>query len=214
MEKPGKRQAVVVSSLNDVFRGTGAGSNAFNATQFTKYMDELARQPALKKALYNELPPGARRSLDNLYKISKGISKAQGKKVPTGRILTLFKGDSSNLITKLIGTASQAIAAKTTGGVSGVLGGMVIKDMLSQTSDVSKAASNVLSNAEFQNLMRVAAREGYQEGAEVSNILRNAEKAFQKSQAYKRWAAALDPEAQAQLATLGMLGYLTNEEEK
>lgn len=208
------RQEVVVSSLNDIFRGTGVGGNAFNATQFTKFMDELARQPAMKARLYNQLPKPMQRSMDNLYTLSKGISKAQGAKVPTGRILTLFDSQNSKLVNRLMGNLSQVALAKATGPVGGMMGGAVVREFLENSSDGARAANQALANREFQNMMRVAVREGYVEGREISRKLQAAEKAFMRSQAYKRWAENLDATAATQLATEGVIGYLMSDSEE
>ena len=45
-----KRQQIVVSSLNDIFRGTGKNAQALNVTQFSKFMDDLDRSPTAKRS--------------------------------------------------------------------------------------------------------------------------------------------------------------------
>ena len=51
-----QRSSIILSSMNDVFKGNAVGKQAFDATQFTKWYQTINRSPAAKKALFDNLP--------------------------------------------------------------------------------------------------------------------------------------------------------------
>jgi len=210
------RQEIVVSSLNDIFRGRGKNAQALDVTQFSKFMDDLNRSPATKTALYKELPKESRTALDNLYKVSKGISEAQGDKITTGRITALFD-ENKGLLTKLMGGVTS-LAAETTGGMAGGMLGreaarIGVNEFLNQSTDMAKSADAVLASPSFQNMIKQAVKEGTMEGSQASKKLTEMEKNFAKTKTYQNWANNLSEAKKSQLASMGFLAYLMSEEE-
>lgn len=210
IKDPAIRQEIVVSSLNDIF--TGGRSGSLNPTQFSKFMDDLNTQPAARSRLYKELPPESIRALNNLHKISKGISVALGDRVPTGRLAEFFK-QKSGILKNLVGTGAEA--AIRTGGfafgrskfVTDKLAS-VTKDFINQVTDGAKSAAEVLASPQFSSMLRVAAREGFVEGSAITGKLAKAEKAFERSATFRRWTDTLSNSQRARLLSVGTAGYL------
>lgn len=210
----GNRQEIVATALNDIFRGTGANKQALDVTQFSKFMDDLNRSPAAKRALYSNLPPQARRSLTNLQRIAKGISEAQLQKTPTGRVLSLFD-QKVGLIRKLVGRGAGAVAYTAGGG--GLTGGAAnnaVTELLTQSTSKAQAASDLLASDKFQQMIQTAVREGSIEGGQVSRNLAFSERALRNSEAFKAWANTLEDSALADALTSGqrsIAAYLVSE---
>lgn len=203
------RKEIVVSSLNDIFRGNNTQGQALNITQFTKFMDDLDRQPAVKARLYKELPKESIRALENLKKVSKGVSIALQDKIPTGRVAAFFD-DNQGFLRKMMGNAlSLAITAK-----AGPLAASAASEFINQSSNGAKAASAVLASPRFQSMIRSAVREGVTDGAELTKALKSAEKSFEKGQQYKRWASSLSENEKSKLISVGTIGYLLSPEEE
>ena len=205
-----QRSEVVLTALNDIFRGSGVDQQALNATQFSKFMDDLNRQPAAKKALYDALPPKSRKALNNIYKVSKGVSVALGQKIPTGRVLSLFEQENG-LLKKVMGKGLAWGTAKAAGGgPSGMAAGAMVDEFLNQSTGKAKAASELLASPQFIDAIKVAVREGNIESGQISRQLAVAEKALAKSKAFKEWSEFIDNETLGRLMRgtgTGMTSY-------
>lgn len=203
------RQEIVVTSLNDIFKGTGVQAQALNPTQFTKFMDDLDRSPATKNRLLKELPPESIKALENLRTVSKGISIALQDRIPTGRIAAFFE-DNDGFLRRMMGKALVlGITAK-----AGPLAASAASEFINQSTDGAKTAAAVLSSTQFQNIIRTAVRDGVTEGAEISNKLKKSENAFEKSKLFNRWSKALSEDDRAKLASVGTITYLLKDQEK
>lgn len=207
--EPSMRQEIVVTALNDIFKGTNLGGKALNPTQFTKFMDDLDRQPAIKKRLFKELPEESIKSIEALRTVSRGISIALQDKIPTGRVAAFFD-DNDGLLRRLMGKAiSAAVTIK-----AGPLAASAANEFINQSSNGSKAASAVLASPQFQGMIRTAVRDGVTEGAQITAKLQKMEKAFQRSKQFKRWSEALTESESARLASLGPVAYLLQDQEQ
>jgi hypothetical protein len=203
------RQEIVVSSLNNIFSGTGLQGKALNPTQFTKFMDDLDRSPATKNRLLKELPAESIRALENLRKVSKGVSIALQDKIPTGRVAAFFE-NNDGMLRRLMGKG-VSFAATLKGGP---LAGAAVNEFLNQSTSGAKAASAALASSKFQNMMRTAVRDGFTDGAEITKKLNLAEKQFQKSKAFDRWAKTLAEDERAKLLSVGAATYLLRDEDQ
>ena len=200
---PRFRKQVLVSSLNDIFKGSGLDQEKLSTNGFAKFMDVLERDPGAKGALYSQLPKGLGKALDNLHTVSKGIATAKGQKTNTGRILGVF--DKSGLISKLM----KGTAAKVAGGAVGMAGGGLtgagvasqgVQEFLSQVSKKSKTSADLLASPDFQRMIRISVREGSVEGGQISRQLKASEQELVKSETFKRWAKSInDSELSKQL---------------
>ena len=161
-----------------------------------------------KGALYKNLPDGAQSKLNNLHKVSKGVSEALGEKITTGRITSLFD-QNKGLVSKLMDTGVRTMAAAK----AGPLGATAVNEFLAGSTDVAKNADTVLSSPAFQNIVKQAVKDGVTEGAQASDKLRKMEGNFAKTKAYKEWEKTLSEATKTQLATGGFVAYLLGGEE-
>jgi len=210
---PEKRGEAAISYMNDVFKGSGSGQQGLNATQFRKWYENINRSPRAKSELYKNLPKDSRKAIEALYKVSEGISKSQAQTVKTGAINAMFNPDTG-FLRRMVGNAGNAalnIAGGMLGGPGGSLASQIAQDatsqFLSQSSDGARAASNLMSSPQFQNLIRQSVKEGVVEGGQASERLRKAEKALERSKAYQRWVNTLSKDQKSALAG-GLIPYL------
>lgn len=205
----GMKQEAAISFMNDAFKGTGSGQQALNATQFTKWYDTVNRSPRAKAALYSVLPKDSKKAIENLYKVSKGISRSQAQTVRTGAINSMFNPETG-MLRRLVGNAAARVASTAlTGNVAGLAMDST-REFLNQSTSGAKQASNMLSSPKFQKLMRDAVKDGYVQGRAISNNLEDAQRKFAKSEIYKKWANTLGQDQKAALAG-GLIPYLFDE---
>lgn len=203
------RQKVIVSSLNDIFKGTGAHAKDLGVTNFTKFMNEMNRQPALKKALYKNIPPEMRNALDSLAVVSRGVSRALQDKIPTGRVAAFFD-NNQGFLRRMMGGPAESGAKALAYMKGGPMAASVVDEFLKQSTDGAKTAATILASPKFQSLIRDAVKEGVVAGGQKSAKLRKAEKVFEKSKKFLKWADALGSE-KAALMSLGTVEFLLGE---
>lgn len=207
-----KRGEVVLSAMNDVFKGTGVGQQQLNPTQFVKWFQTINRSPATKKALFDALPADSRKAINNLFVVSQGISRALGQITPTGRINAMFN-PKTGFIRRMVGKGIPTAVSIATGSPAAAFATNAVSDFLRQGSDGAKAASDLMGTAQFQNLIRQSVKEGVVDGAQASQKLLAAEAKLIKSKRYKQWVDALGTDDQAALAG-GFLGYAFGQQQE
>lgn len=206
------RTPVVATALNDLFRGTGAGKNAFDATQFVKKYEELSRHGVARDLLFEYLPKTAPQDLHNLYRLAKGISDAGMRQTGTGRILSMF-GDKAGFLRRMVSSSARASVSGATGLP---LVGEALSDLISRSTPRSAKAAEMFADPIFANTIREAVKSGYIEGKAVTKQLEKQEAALMKSEKFQRWADTLDQNEKADLAAYGALQFILkseNEEE-
>lgn len=178
---------IVLSAMNDAMRGTGAEQGLFNANQYTKFMNELNQQPALKKLLYDNIPRESHKALENLHKVARGIKQANEFVIRTGRTQTLL--DETGVLHGLMAGAAKRGANIVPGG-----GAEILKNFIDQKGSVAKPAAELMASPQFQEMLRTTIMEGTRrgvfEGTKASKKLKQAEKALLKSQKYQEWVNA------------------------
>ena len=207
-----KRGEVVLSAMNDVFKGSGVGQQQLGPTQFTKWYQTINRSPAAKKALFDVLPKESQRAIDNLFEVSRGISRALGQTTPTGRINALFNNETG-FIRKMIGKTVPSIVGIATGSPTASLATNAAVDFMKQGMDAAKTASDLMSTSQFQNVIRQSVKEGVIDGSRASKKLLDAEKNLMKTKKYQKWVDTLAAPDKAALAG-GLIGYLFEQEQE
>jgi hypothetical protein len=206
-----RRGEIVLSAMNDVFKGTGVNQQAFGATQFTKWYQTINRSPAAKKALFDALPADSKLAVDNLFEVSRGISRALENKIPTGVVAELFK-DNNAFAKKLVAsTAGKVANFFTGGGIQGQATDSAVANLLSNTTNNAKKATVLLGSPEFQNVMRKMASESDNRFFDPSQKLIDLESQLMKSKQYKQWADTMPNKG---ALTGGFLAYMVAKEEE
>lgn len=208
-----KRGEVVLSAMNDVFKGSGVNQQSLSPTQFTKWYQTINRSPAARSALFGVLPKESKQAIDNLFEVSRGISRALGQKTPTGRINALFN-EETGFIRKMVGKTVGPLAGFATGSpTASVLANNATEQFLKQSSDGAKRASDLMGSAQFQNIIRQSVKEGVVDGNKASKALSLAESKLRKTKRYKLWAEFIGRSDRAALQG-GLLGYLFGQEQE
>ncbi len=201
-----QRGAVLLSAMNDVFKGPGVGQSQLSPTAFTKWFDTIKRSPAAKKALFGNLPPDSRKAIENLHEVSRGISRSLQQTTPTGRINALFNPDTGFIRTMVGSGAARAVAFSTGSPAAGALANSTV-EFLKQSSNPAKRASELMTSPQFQNIIRQSVKEGVIDGNVKSASLVRAEAKLAKSEKFKRWSDSLAPDDRAALQG-GITTYL------
>jgi hypothetical protein len=208
-----KRGEVAISAMNDVFKGSGVNQQSLNPTQFVKWYQTINRSPAAKRVLFDALPEGSKKAIDNLFEVSRGISRALGQKTPTGRINALFNEDTG-FIRKMVGRVVPPIAAFATGSPTASAMAVGAAEMfLKQSSNGAKTASDLMGSAQFQNIIRQSVKEGVIDGNTASDALRKAEQSLMRSKKYEAWSKNILKDDSSALAG-GLLTYLFTQEQE
>jgi hypothetical protein len=208
-----KRGEVAISAMNDVFKGSGVNQQSLNPTQFVKYYQTINRSPAARKALFGALPADSKKAIDNLFEVSRGISRALGQKTPTGRINALFNNETG-FIRKMVGRSLTPLTAVATGSpVASVMASGAAEMFLKQSSNGAKAASDLMGTPQFQNIIRQSVKEGVIDGNKASDSLKKAESALMKTKRYEKWSNAIIKDDTAALSG-GLLTYLFTQEQE
>lgn len=203
-----QRQSVVLTAMNDVFKGSGVGQQSLNPTQFTKWFQTIERSPAVKKALFENLPAGSPQAIQNLFKVSSGISRALGDRVTTGRLNAMFN-EETGFIRRMVGRAAPSVVAAATGSPSASFMTNASLEFLQQSTNGAKRAADMLASPQFQAIIRRSVKEGVIDGNKAaSQGLQKAETAIKNTKPYKQWVKALSPEQQKNLNDSGLIGYL------
>ena len=154
---PEMRQRVTASGLNYAFnKQVGAGNINFNT--FARWYEGLQRNQQAFNALMANLPPEARQSLSDLYKVANGISLASKERIMTGRLNAVtqeLRGADTLLsriydVAKRSATGLAAEAVTTPLGLPGAgLGAGIASALTKGKTDALKAADKLIASPEF-----------------------------------------------------------------
>lgn len=177
------RQEVVASGLNTAF-GKNANNGQLNFTTYAKWYEGLLKNKRAFNALMSNLPPEARKSLSDLFRVSNGIRKASRERITTGRIQAVIDeirgadnlmsniyglakrssvGAGAEVITTAIGLPGAGIAAGIASALTkGKPNVMQAADELIMSPEFIKASSKVTPEA-AANLAKTSAFKRYRE---------------------------------------------------
>lgn len=185
---PEMRQQLVASGLNKAFsRMSGTGDISF--TRFANWYDGLVKNKQAYTALMSNLPKESRKSLNDLYRVSKGIRAASRERIQTGRIQAVsdiikgadgFAGTLYDLAKRSMGGAAAEVAT-TSFGMPGVgIASGIASALTKGKPNVMKAVDEVLSSPQFMEAVRESAKGNSAKAA--SSVA--------KSPAFKRFISA------------------------
>lgn len=198
------RPEVIMTAMNDVFKGSGVNQQSLSPTQFVKWYESVKRSPEISARLFGELPKDSKKAINNLYIVSKGISNATGEMVTTGRLNTMFNEDTG-FLRRLVGRVAPYVVAISTGSPTASVMTSSTMEFLKQSTNGAKKASDLLSSQEFRDLIKKSVAEGVLAAGQASKA---AEKRLTKTMAFKNWQKSLSKEQKESLGELGVLRYL------
>jgi hypothetical protein len=202
------RGEAIMTSMNDVFKGVGPSQQSLSAPQFVKWYETLNRSPAAKSALFKELPKESAKAIDNLYKVSKGVSNYLGEKIHTGRLNALFN-EKTGFLRRLVGRVAPSAVAVGTGSPVAAVMTSATMDFIKQSTNGSVAASNLLASPRFQGLIKQAAKDGSIVSGPITPKVAKIQNSVEKMPSYKKWYKTLNKEQKKAVENnSGLIGYL------
>jgi len=162
--------------------------------------------------LFSVLPKDSQKAIDNLFELSRGISRAQGQKISTGRINALFN-EETGFLRRLVGKTVPTAVSFATGSPMAAMATNTTMDFINQSTNGALKASNLVGSEKFQDMIRVAVKDGFVEGKQETERLNKAEQQLMKTKQYREWADMIVDKG-LPLGTTGILSYLFNQEEE
>jgi len=194
-----RRQEAAATMLNDLFT-LGQGRGAPLGGGFASAFRGLNKNPGAKKILFDQLPPEALKTFNDLGKVATGIFKA--KKFEnvsgTGRAIIAAMNDGG-IIEKVIESGVVRGVSRVTpslGLIANTISGGIRK---AKTEGTDKAIDLLTSPAFKQSL----------EDAALGNRVR-AER-IQRTKAFKDWLTAQPPDIKTEIAAIGFIPWVTGE---
>lgn len=209
------RQEVVASALNDAFTLGSRKEQQLNIPGFVDWYSGAKRNGSLS-AVTKHLPDDATKRLHDLFVVANGIRTAKTSEISTGRIQSLLDqfdkdGGMVSKIYKIGKKAAAAEGASSALGLPGVGAASVIASSISAEKTArTVAADKLISSYQFRNAARLMA---VNDSAKVAAARANVEKALEKSNQYKKWAATLEPSERKAIARVGIISWLNGKED-
>jgi hypothetical protein len=154
------RREVIASGLQYALSG-GPKKQGITFSTYARWYEGLRKNAPAYALIAKNLDEPALKQLNDLYKVSKGISLASRERITTGRLQSVveeLKG-TDTLVTKLYelaGVTSKVLAAEgvsTTAGVPGAGATAVVASaLMKQKTDVLKAVDAVIASQDFLKL--------------------------------------------------------------
>jgi hypothetical protein len=201
---------VAVAALNNIFSGATSTSKDFSLSAFVNGYEGLMRNKVASKKLFDLVPPEAKARMDRIYRISKGIAKANEKDIanPAGTAKQVIGAlDAEDGILSRVFQVSRAAVpaemATTSVGLPGVGMASAIAAMISKgKTKFSEAADRMLADPDFQKAINLFVK-GHGEAAE---------KVLTRGEKFKKWLDSLPQETKTQILRQGAISYIINGE--
>lgn len=205
------KQQVAVSALNDLLAGSTRTAKDFSFSGFVSGYEALQRNQRAAAKLFDLVPEGAKKRLDDIYKVSKGLAEQNRRDLnnPSGTARAVIGAMDApgGILDKLyrIGSRTAAGAAATSpfdAGAVGAMGGFM-SALQSAKTKASQAADDMLSSPQFRDAMQ-----RYIDGnQEAANGILN------RMKSTKNWISGQPPEVKRAIARQGLIQYLTTPEQ-
>jgi hypothetical protein len=169
------RQEVVASGLNTAF-GRAALDKKLGFNEYATWYQGLLENKQAYTAVMSNLPPGARKQLSDLYRVSRGIALSSRERIVTGRIQAAQQAlfdNADNFIGKIVEAGKKGAIVSTVEmagrsvGLPGVgVAAAVASAVTKNKTPMQKAADDLLSSREFLQAARDVAQGNNQKAAE------------------------------------------------
>lgn len=202
------QQRVVMTSLNDALTNGSRMEKQLSAPGFVDWYEGLKRNNTARRRLYQYMPREARRTLDDIAKVAKGMRDASKERITTGRIQALMDNFATEggMLSKLYGVGKDVALAEGAGhavGLPGVGAASVIVRAMSKTkTPIMKAADDLLASPQFKTALNEHARAKGKGAAQ-------AEARLEKTKVYQKWFKALSKAQQAAVKADGAMTWLS-----
>jgi len=175
---PEMRKQVVTSGLSAAF-GKQLQQGSLNFNTFANWYEGVMKNSQAKGALFANLDPAARQSLQDLYNVSNGIRLATKNYVTTGKIQEVQRifGDADSAMSRIYKAAKVLIPTEAAGSAMGMPGFATAVNVgraigAGGKGDAMRAADALIGSPEFT----LAIIRNQQNPGQAVNILARSEK--------------------------------------
>jgi len=195
---PSQRQAASATMLNDFFAMNVRGGKPLGGG-FVGAFDALNRNPGIKKIIFDQLPKEALKRFDDIGRVTTGLFRAKALQNNSGTANAILANlDNGAIANKLLKSRRLFSPFSIRGRVLGFTAGVLKRNLPPKT----EIANELLSSPAFRKSVEDAAL-----GKAVS-----AEK-ITDSKVFKDWQKFQSPPDQKQIAAIGFIPWLLQEEE-
>lgn len=196
---PERRRSIFVTALNDAFVQGSRKEKALSVPGFDDFMTGINRNKSAKTRLTKEIGVDAMKRIGTLHKVVGGVRKAQSA---VGEVPRIFDTVDS-VAGKLYGFGKLAAGAK------GAALGAIEKLADVKRTPRSVAADELLSSNKFQKIIRDKATLALNTNQKINR----ANELISQIDAYKKWEKTLPETDIADIAAVGVIGYLIGEKQ-
>jgi len=202
-----QQQRVVMTSLNDALTSGSRMEKQLSAPGFVDWYEGLKRNNTARRRLYKYMPKDARRTLDDIAKVAKGMRDASKERITTGRIQALMDNfaNEEGMLSKLYGIGKKVAVAEGAGSAVGIPGagtaGVIASVMSKEKTPIMKAADDLLSSQQFKAAVN--------EYAKTGGKSKKAEIQLVKTRPYQKWLSNLTKAQQAAVKSNGAIMWLS-----
>ncbi len=195
---PSQRQAAVATMLNRLFTfGQRTGGDI--GSGFVGAFEALKRNPSMKKAIFDELPDGALKRFNDIGEVATGIFRSKALQNNSGTANAILANmDNGGIANKILKSRRLASPFSKFGRALSFTAAFLTKVLPKKT----QTAADLLTSPAFKKSLEDAAL-----GKKVSaeNIT--------KTKIYSNWFDLLDGVTQRNIATIGFIPWLLEEED-
>ena len=195
---PNQRQAAVATMLNRLFTfGQRTGGDI--GSGFVGAFEALKRNPSMKKAIFDELPDGALKRFNDIGEVATGIFRSKALQNNSGTANAILANmDNGGIANKILKSRRLASPFSKFGRALSFTAAFLTKVLPKKT----KTAADLLTSPAFKKSLEDAAL-----GKKVSaeNIT--------KTKIYSNWFDLLDGVTQRNIATIGFIPWLLEDED-
>ncbi len=200
------RQGAAATMLNDLFT-SGTRKKGSIGQGFASAYQALNRNAGAKRELFKYLPEEAQRRFDSIGIVSEGIYRAKALENTSKTARDILESlENGSMVANVADKVSDTVLGRMT-FVPGptrwlAAGAKVSKDATKEAFNKQKAADKLLASREFNTALQKAA-EGQVKEAEVM---------LKRSKAWQAWRGMLGEGTKKQLAAMGPIAWLTQQE--
>lgn len=204
----GRRSEVAASVLGELFAG-GSRRGGQLGQGFVASFEALNRSPVARDLLFKHLPKAAKQRYNDIGRVLTGIVKSNQKPLsnPSGSAGPIIQAfNDASAIRKVYEVGKKVVPAEALStslglpgaGTAGTVGAVLAKGK----TPVLVAADDLLTSPAFTKAVQTA----------IDGDIAKANKIVEGSPQYKRWIKIADENSAGEIARLGFITWLTEEQ--
>lgn len=204
------RNQTVVTAIGEAMTGKGLNQQDFGANPYSRFMQNLNRQPRAKNEIAKHLTPEQNKRWNDSANLAIAMANQQQKVVRTGASATVLdpiRGGGSafeRMLPRLMGYAANNFLSQKLG--FGIFG-RNLEDFINGKFDRVARADALLSDPDFARDVLKAHKQQLEGKKEITVIPK-------QTRNLKLWESSLDAGIKTTIDTIGVLPYLLQSDEE